>query len=392
MPMLIILALIFFCYLINQEALQQTKTAVLLMFSAALFIMGWRSVTYTGDNIAYAAFYQLNAQQSLQDAWNNVQEGNGKDPCFYLLGNVFSSLGFTYRGWFVFIAAVFLGGFCYLMYHRSRSYSLSMFFMITLGYFYFAMTGLRQAMAMGLCYIAFEFVCRRKFWWFLLFTFLAGLMHSSAFVFFIMYPLSFVKVDILKYAVLDLGALLAALLFPGLLGYLVQNFAWNEHLAAYGQWTNGLTISGYCIQSAILVFCLWAYYQKGEVRAARNNSPSNTAVGENSAVAPGTAPAFDCSKPTAAVLLEDNTLQCGLNALALGAALQAFAINIDNFFRIAMYFSAIAAFILPGLMERVREQEKPFVWTAVVAVCLWFMFHSRAFSHFTMFDPLPFTI
>ena len=362
------------------------------MFSATLFIMGWRSVTYTDDNIAYAVFYQLNAQMSLQDAWNNVLEGNGKDPCFYLLGNVLSSLGFTYRGWFVFIATVFLGGGCYLMYHRSRSYSLSMFFLIALGYFYFAMTGLRQAMAMGLCYIAFEFVCRRKFWWFLLFTFLAGLMHSSAFVFFIMYPLSFMKVDILKYAVLDLGALLAALLFPGLLGYLVQNFAWNEHLAAYGQWTSGLTISGYCIQSAILVFCLWAYYQKGEVRAAKNNSPSNTAVGENSAVAPGTAPAFDCSKPTAAVLLEDNTLQCGLNALALGAALQAFAINIDNFFRIAMYFSAIAAFILPGLMERVREQEKPFVWTAVVAVCLWFMFHCRAFSHFTMFDPLPFTI
>ena len=176
--MLIILGLLFFCYLVNQGPLRQTKLAALLMFSAAVFVMGWRSVTYTGDNIAYAEFYQLYSQLTLQESWENVIQGVLKDPFFYFLGNVFSKLGFTYRGWFVFIAVVFMGGFCYLMYKRSRNYSLSMFFLITLGYFYFSMTGLRQAMAFGLCYIAFEFVCQRKILPFLIFTAAAGLLHS----------------------------------------------------------------------------------------------------------------------------------------------------------------------------------------------------------------------
>lgn len=387
--MLIILTLLVFCYLVNQGPLQQTKTAALLMFFAALFVMGWRSVTYTGDNVAYAAFYQLNAQISLQDAWDNVIEGNGKDPCFYFLGNILSYLGFTYRGWFVFIAMVFLGGFCYLMYQRSWNYTLSMFFLITLGYFYFAMTGLRQAVAMGLCYIAFEFVCRRKLWKFIVFTSLAGLMHSSAFIFFIMYPLSFFKIDLLRYIILDLSALFIALLFPGFLGYMVKNFAWNEHLAVYGQWTNGLTISGYCIQFSILIFCLWAYNQKNEVVINENGSIHN----DNLGVSPECITTFH-SSPEAVVAVPscNNTLQCGINALALGTALQAFAINIDNFFRISIYFSGLAALILPELLERLQTQEKTIVCTAVIVVCLWFMFHGRAFCYFTMFDPLPFSI
>lgn len=378
--MLIILALLLFCYLVNLGKLHQTKWSAMLMFAAALFVMGWRSMSYTPDNVAYVGFFKIFASLSIPEAWQNLMYGGeDKDPFFHFLGNVFSNMGLSCRSWFVFISAAFLSGFCYLMYKRSKDFALSMFLLVTLGYFYFAMTGLRQAVAFGFCYFAFEFLCRRNLSLFLTFTFVAGLFHSSAWVFFIMYPLSFLKIGI-KNITGIVVAVLIALLFPRFLGYLVTKLAWNDHLEQYGEITSGLTISGYLIQAAIFVFCIWAYYRKTIAEERMSSVPM--------AIGPKLSIGWEAASGDLVPDAREESTRHGIQAIAFGAALQAFSMNIDNFFRVAMYFSCYTPIVIPNVLEYLPDRDRRLFRLAIIFACLWMMYHSRHFSYFTMFEDL----
>ncbi len=364
--MLIIWALLLFGFLVNQGKLKQTKRAALLIFLASTFVMGWRSVTYTGDVYAYAGFFKLNSHLSLAESWNAVIGGKGKDPFFHFLGNVMSKCGFTYRGWFVFLSALFMGGFCFLMYKRSQNFFLSLFFLVTLGSFHFAMTGIRQAVAMGFCYAAFEFLCRRKMIIFAILVAIGGLFHSSGWVFFLMYPLSFIPFG-KKYFLFVFIAPLIALLFPRFLGSMVHAVAWNKHMEAYADVTSGLTISGYIIELAIFLFGIWCI-------AHRTYRPD-----KSGSIASGSV--YD--------LKNEPVIFYGMAALGIGCALRAFAINIDNFFRIALYFSCLAPLIIPSLLNKLSRRDRETATLIIMVICFAKTFWDGGhYAYFSLFEEL----
>ena len=75
---------------------------------------------------------------------------------------------------------------------------MSVFLYITLGIMMFHMQGLRQSIAMSICLIAYMQAKRHKFVPFILLVILAMQFHTSAFVFFVIYPMCAIKVTAAK--------------------------------------------------------------------------------------------------------------------------------------------------------------------------------------------------
>lgn len=82
-----------------------------------------------------------------------------------------------------------------LIWRNSKSPILSLYFYITLGNFFFVLTGMRQAIAMSICMLAMRFIQERKLGRFVLLVCMAAQFHHSAYIFLVMYFLGVRKVN-----------------------------------------------------------------------------------------------------------------------------------------------------------------------------------------------------
>ncbi len=333
------------CFILVYAKGISNKTKLLIIFLLGTFLAGYRSVRFTGDNIYYAQSFLRNAATTIGESWKNVIQQEGKDPFYYFLSNVFSKLGFTYREWFVFIAAVYVGGFCYLLYRHSDDWFLSILFFVCLSYYYFSMTGLRQTLAMGVCFFAYDYALRKRPIPFVLLVYLASLFHSSALIFLPFYLTKNLRIDLRQWVIVLLS-LAVAVLFPDFINTVVEELAWNENLSSYAEVKTGLSIFGFLIQFCIMAFC---YYL---TRFDRKN---------------------------------DSRRRPWFAAMLAGLVIQAFVINIDNIFRMSMYYSIYGAFAVPEAIKIQPMKNKRILFLAVSAALLIYWFRAGSFKYFSLF-------
>lgn len=343
--MTIIIGYLLFCFIASFYSKSYPKITAFLIFLAGTFISGYRSITYTGDNIAYVQYFQNESSKTLMESWSNVTGQLGKDPFYYFIGNVFSKIGFSYRGWFVLISAVFMTGFCYLMYKYSKNYFMSMLFLISLSYYYFSMSGLRQALALGICCFAFAMAEESKLIPFIFLVLLASLFHSSALIFLPIYLIKGFKIGY-KQWIPVMTALIIAYVSPQTINKLVFLLAWNENIANYGYITTGLSIFGFVIQIAIIVFSIY-FIGKDRLGLSVNKSL--------------------------------------LNAMFVGAAIQAFAINIDGMFRMSMYYSIYGAFSVTEAIDSQKKSNRRILYLFITFILVIYMLRAGNYRYFTMF-------
>ena len=345
----IILAYIALCFVLSFVAKQYPKTkgfVIFIIFLLGVIISGYRRYDFTEDNLAYINYFNYHSKRTLFASWQDVLLDEGKDPFYYFLGNVFSKLGFSYRGWFVFIATVYMGGFCYVTYKYSKDYFISMLILITQSYFYFSMTGLRQTLAMGICFFAYDFAVRKKPIHFALAVFLASLFHSSALIFAVFYFVKNLKINF-KYWFASIAALAVSFLFPSFINRVVEQLAWNEDLAKHADKTTGLSILGFIVQFCILLFC-YMFTR------------------------------FDAKN--------DNYRKPWFAAMVIGLVIQAFVVNIDNIFRMAMYFSVYGALAVPDAIQsqgKIQNRRIAF-WIITALLMLYFVRSSANFNYFEL--------
>lgn len=91
--------------------------------------------------------------------------------------------GFGIRGIIVLEACVFLLPILHFIYKYSENPFLSLFYFITLDYYFFSMSGIRQSMAIGICLIAFELAQNKKTLLFVVLVLVATSIHSTAIIF-----------------------------------------------------------------------------------------------------------------------------------------------------------------------------------------------------------------
>ena len=169
----------------------------IFMFLSCIFIIlfiGLRS-RYTGspDTRTYATMFEQAQGQNLFNFLNNkeitLRNFIFNEGLFYFLLWALAQI-FNNAQVLIFISSLFITlGVASFIWKNSKSDTLSLLLYICLGLLTFSMNGMRQAIAMTICLLSFEFVKKKNLFKFLLTIFIAFTFHRTAIVFLLVYLL-----------------------------------------------------------------------------------------------------------------------------------------------------------------------------------------------------------
>lgn len=310
--------------------------AGILLFCIAAF----RSINVGPDTGKYVDKYLNLPYESVHYFWNNFINGEGKDPFFYLFSKIISEFGAGPQLYIAILSGIFIYPVSRLIYKYSNNPYISYMTLIALGYLYFSFSGLRQALALSILICSYKYLRNRKPILFALLVMVASLFHSSALLFFIAYPLAYIKVGI-NHIIAIFAALIATFFFSAQIKYLIGIFAWNENLSGYAEAQTTLSFSGFIIQLLVYLFCLTSYRK----------------------------------------IIDRNFKDTSLyNLLLLGLVFQAMATNVAEFFRISMYFSIFNVLLIPKAISSIKDKNlRVIVYLSIFLALLAYIFWTKKF-------------
>lgn len=174
----------------------QKRIYMVLCFLSVLFFVGLRSInTGSIDTQTYCRMFDTASSTSgfidfLTIREISIEEYLYKEGNFYLLVWLISRFTDNEQIFLVVIAAIMTACVFKFISEHSEDFMLSCIIYICLGSMTFSMNGMRQALAMSICLLAYDFAVKKKIVPFLLIVLLAMTFHVSAFIFLLAYPLS----------------------------------------------------------------------------------------------------------------------------------------------------------------------------------------------------------
>ena len=153
-----------------------------------ILILGLRHPTMGVDLKSYLPSFHILSSYSLQDAFAlssflNYEKG------FVLLNVLIGKINESEQLFLFVCALLSIAPVGYVFYKKSDSIELSYIFYLGLTCFLMCFSGLRQGIAIGICFFASLFVVKRKIIPFLLLVLLGSTFHTSSMLFLIAYPL-----------------------------------------------------------------------------------------------------------------------------------------------------------------------------------------------------------
>lgn len=243
-------------FFISDRIRKKTKNSIIIIGIALFVVSAFRATSVGIDTKSYLwTFERLSSFMPELSLSFLAEDG------YTLLEFICKGIGVGFRGVIVFGAAIFIIPALYMIYKYSENPYLSIFYFVTLDYYCFSMSGMRQCIAIGFCLIAFEMAQRKKLVPFLILVGIAITFHSTAIVFL---PVYFLRYIPLKkkyiYPFIVLGVLCFA--FKGQIVNIIQGLS----RIYYGNMaTGGIGMYMYLLLSVILAFVYspeWDYDSK----------------------------------------------------------------------------------------------------------------------------------
>lgn len=245
---------------------KKRKWYVIIIISLLVLESCLRNVVVGPDTISYEAVFQNTFYMSWSEIFDSFKtayvEGEGKDPGFIVfikMAQIFSS-DFNV---FLFICAlpffIPLG----LILYRCSSGIQQLIFAFTLYVALFhivALSGVRQQIATGFCFMAFLRMGNNHFWQAVVLILIGSLVHISA-LFFLLVP----AVGLLSSRILKTLHLISFATIPSVIAYAAQimlflaSFLANDYYTTYGYSESRGGVTTYIILLELLsVFCFIA--------------------------------------------------------------------------------------------------------------------------------------
>lgn len=187
--------LIFSIIAVRMISLQfkEKNRAIFFIASALIVILfqGLRSFSVGTDIVRYIpGFLSIgkDVPLSLNAEYANFEIG------YILLNKIIYLLGIRERGFLIIMAIIIQAPIFYTMYKYSESPLLSVFAYFAFGNFIMTFSGLRQSIAMAICFIAYICVKKKKPILFYILIFVAYLFHKSAIACVLIYPIYHIKI------------------------------------------------------------------------------------------------------------------------------------------------------------------------------------------------------
>lgn len=310
---------------------------VLLAFS------GLRADTVGSDTARYFQRFNMLLEYDFDQAREiaSIQ----KEPMFYMVSWGFGKVIPSPYAWFAFVSLVYLIGVAMVCYWESPDYAFSMIYMYCMGLFFFTMTGMRQALAMGVIMLSYAFAVKRKPLLFLLLVVAASYFHRTSIVFLIIYPIANLKAGWWR-LLASLVVFIIILVFKDWIGgWMLRNLPdtlVDSSITDYANRNTGATASGFLIQTIMFVFCLRYRTQVVE------DVPHREAL---------------------------------YNLASVGLVFQAGSISIAEFFRVSMYFNWSFMVLIPICLQYEGEDKSyDFLRITVLTALIAYFFYSTLYS------------
>jgi len=298
-------------------------------------ISAMKEILASGDLRSYAISYRRLANWTYRDILERWLDDDLKDGVFYIVAKAFGDIGFPDYVWMGAISLVVAFGFGWFIYRNSAKPFLSLMLLMTLEFYRFTLTGLRQAVALAIITgVSYEFMLQRRPIKFVLSVIVAALFHSSAILFLPAYLVATWKIG-WKQAALVFGLCVIYFLFPGLVRTVLTEIAWSESVAAYANSSKALTWSGVVIQMCILAFCL----------LFRNETTLNE---------------YD----------KWRRIDAFINCMIIGICLQILATMIAEAFRLAYYYNVCSIAVVANEVVENKREENHSTMYMIIGLCL----------------------
>jgi transmembrane protein EpsG len=166
---------------------------------AVVLFQGFRSFNVGTDLVGYLpAFSEIGTMRHFKLKYMNYEAG------YIVLNRVLYMLGFNERQFLIAISAIVQVPIFYTISKYSEKPLISVLWYFSFGNFVMTFSGLRQSIAMALCFLAYFFIKQKKLIPFILLIIFASLFHSSALFCLLLYPAYFIKIT-KKSVILALG-------------------------------------------------------------------------------------------------------------------------------------------------------------------------------------------
>lgn len=240
----------------KKHTLTFEQIVLLALFGLCVTIFTFESVRSNGDMDGYRDAY--NSLQYVTGDDYLIDIINKKDPFFYLLSFYFGQLGFGFYAWHALIGLIYSYAIYILLKKYSPNVYISFIVFVVLGQLGFALSALRQMLAIAFVIFAFINIETRKPIKFVVLTLIASLFHSTAIIFLIAYPLYRIKLKVKTLILMTVGMLFVIPMAKPLFLFVLPRIGASEWYYNYLQSETTLSMSGAIISVFVFLFCVIA--------------------------------------------------------------------------------------------------------------------------------------
>lgn len=219
---------------ISKKRKSSGKKIYIIIIGIIFVLMASLRSTEVGidTNMYHTLFLYAKSMNSLSTAFSSWQLGS-VEPGFIIL-LYYSSHYLNWQIMLTILAIISIVPVLYVIYKYSSDYWMSLFLYIAFGYFSFSMNGIRQAVAIGICMIAYCFSRKKKLFPFLICIAIAMTFHRSAILFLPVYWLGKLRIErkiyqILYFVVLAFMFVLRTPIYNFINQFSRQSFSVNDN-------------------------------------------------------------------------------------------------------------------------------------------------------------------
>lgn len=320
------------------------------------FFCGLRSEKVGTDSQGYKNIFETDHHVTPQRIFEslmpstvtNIEVGRlPRDATFYFISDQLQFSGLSAYSIFCIYALFYVGVTGWLILRYSSDPLVSFFGFIAFGIYIFGFTGIRQSVAMGWTMLAFPYIEKKKFLYFLFFTMIAILFHKSAVLFLPAYFLCRQKFT-MKWLIIAAVAFVILRVESPLISRLIVRYFGETDQRIQGYFGEDSSVFRTYTTSAIRLFFLLLYL------FLRGRQP------------------FTLRESILVKMLIVGTM---MEALAVGGS--------SGLPRMALYYSAYITLFLPGISDRISFRQP--IFRSLVLLLFFFLcslYFMRVISRF----------
>lgn len=242
------------------------KSYVFIIISLLILESSLRSIDVGNDTASYYNAFVGITNTSWNEVWASFYDsyvlGEGKDPGFMVFMKSAQIISKDFHVFLFICALIYFVPLGVILYRYSeRLIHLIFAFSLYLAIFHIvALSGVRQQLATGFCFMAFLFVGKQKYWHSIISILLGSLIHVSAALFFLVPLFYLFGKRILKASHLASLILVPAIaLSSGSIMLYLASFLANDYYSGYGtENTAGGAMTYIILMSILSIFCFFA--------------------------------------------------------------------------------------------------------------------------------------